>query len=98
MYNTMYNVTIEELEDYFSNKQKNNTQWMQIKRCAIQHLYAQGLKTIEISDIIGVGRKSVWENKSQEISENTKKNFEKIIKKKLYPIKVVKVNEKWVEK
>lgn len=94
----MYNVTIEELEDYFSNKQKNNAQWMQIKRCAIQHLYAQGLKTIEIADIIGLGRKSVWENKEKEIRENTKKNFEKIIKKKLYPIKVVKVNEKWVEK
>jgi hypothetical protein len=78
-------VTENEIRAYFANpNQSNNIGWVEIRRLAILHLKKQGLKTIEICDIVGVGRKSVWEQLKKKQSKPTI-NFEDTIKRKLYP-------------
>jgi|LakMenEpi03Aug12_release.lakeMendotaPanAssembly.Ray.scaffolds.fasta_scaffold267930_6 hypothetical protein len=93
----MDNITIDELEEYFSVKQTNSKEWMQIKRVAIHLLIESGFKNNDISDIIGIGRKAIWEIKKEKPLKSLKKDFEVIIREKLYPKKINKVEYKYVK-
>lgn len=78
-------VTEKEIRAYFANpNQSNNEGWTSIRSLAIKYLKKQGFKTSQICEIVGVGRKCVWEHLTKRQPKTTI-NFEKAIKQKLYP-------------